>query len=65
MSFAYIAGADDRRLRCHIGLFLLYLGRVTDRDLSDYWEGWHKGRREEEPRCDFVLVGQPYVGEGG
>lgn len=59
-SLAYAAGADDRRQNHHLGLVLLALGRVSDRDLSDYWEGWHKGRRERNPARDFVLVGQPY-----
>ena len=47
-SLAYLAGADDRRRRCRLGLVLLHLAPVTDRELSDYWEGFHKERREDD-----------------
>ena len=63
MSTAYEAGFDDAVThQAHARLVLLQLAPLTNRELSDYWHGWHSGlklrrdceeRREPKP-ADFV-----------
>jgi hypothetical protein len=44
MSASFQAGFEDARERHgHAGLHLLMLAPITDRELSDYWQGWHYG----------------------
>ena len=47
---ATTAGAFDARRGWNVGWFFLQLAPVSDRELSDYWYGWHQERRRIKRR---------------
>jgi hypothetical protein len=44
-STAFDAGYWDAQLSGHARLVMLHLAVPTDRELSDYWQGWHTAKR--------------------
>lgn len=42
---AYLTGFNDARDARHTGWFLLQLAPLSDRELSDYWHGWHAAKK--------------------